>query len=87
MRRMLKPGEFYLGDRYYGADHGLFRELDEVGSGYVLRLNNATILEVVENHPIPPEAAAQGIISVAMMKIGAKGGGGIRRVIILQGGT
>jgi hypothetical protein len=84
MRRMLKPGEFYLGDRNYGADHGLFQELDEVGCGYVLRLNNATILEIVENYPVPPEAAAQGVISDAMMKIGAKGGGGIRRVIILQ---
>lgn len=84
MRRMLKPGEFYLGDRNYGADHGLFHELDEVGCGYVLRMNNGTILEAVESHPVPPEAAAQGIISDAMMKIGAKGGGGIRRVIILQ---
>jgi hypothetical protein len=84
MRRMLKPGEFYLGDRNYGADHGLFQELDEVGCGYVLRLNHSSILEVVENYPIPPEAAAQGIVSDAMMRIGAKGGGGIRRVIILQ---
>ena len=84
MRRMLKPGEFYLGDRNYGADHGLFHELGELGCGYVLRLNNATLLEVVEDYPVPPEAAAQGIISDALMKIGAKGGGGIRRVIILQ---
>jgi Transposase DDE domain len=84
MRRMLKPGEFYLGDRYYGGDHGLFQELDELGCGYVLRLNNATTLEVVENHPVPPEAAAQGVISDAMMKIGARGAGGIRRVVILQ---
>ena len=38
MRRMLKPGEFYLGDRNYGADHALFPELVEMGCGFVLRM-------------------------------------------------
>lgn len=84
MRRMLKSGEFYLGDRNYGTDHGLFDELDALGCGYVLRLNNSTVLEVVENHPVPPEAAAQGVLTDALMRIGSKGRGGVRRVIILR---
>jgi Transposase DDE domain len=84
MRRLLKPGEFYLGDRNYGTDHSLFGELEEMGCGYVLRLKNKTILEAVEHYPVPPEAAAQGVVSDAMMKIGERGRGGIRRVVIVM---
>lgn len=46
MRRMLKPGGFYLGDRNYGADHGLFPELVEMGCGFVLRMRGDTMWEV-----------------------------------------
>ena len=85
MRRMLKPGEFYIGDRNYGADHGLFFELVEMGCGFVLRLNNITILEDVrESFPLPAEAVAHGITSDAMVSIGAKGRGGVRRVVRFQ---
>jgi len=84
MRRMLKPGEFYIGDRNYGADHGLFGELEEMGCGYVLRMNNITILEIVEAYALSPEAVANGITSDALMRIGADGRGGVRRVIRFQ---
>jgi hypothetical protein len=84
MRRMLKPGEFYLGDRNYGTDHSQFGELEEMGCGFLLRINNSTTLEAVEHYPVPPEAAANGVVSDAMMKIGARGRGGIRRVVILM---
>jgi hypothetical protein len=84
MRRLLKPGEFYLGDRNYGADHGLFAELDEIGCGHVLRLNNTSTWQVVENHPLPPAAVAGGILLDAMVLLGHRGAGGIRRVIVLR---
>jgi hypothetical protein len=85
MRRMLKPGEFYIGDRNYGTDHSVFAELEEMGCGYVLRLNNTTILEeVVEAYPLSPEAVAQGITSDALVRIGTRGRGGVRRVIRFQ---
>lgn len=85
MRRMLKPGEFYIGDRNYGADHGLFAELEEMGCGYVLRLNNTTTLEeIVEAYPLSPEAVAHGITGDALVCIGASGRGGVRRVIRFQ---
>ena len=85
MRRMLKPGEFYIGDRNYGADHGLFAELEEMGCGYVLRLNNTTTLEeIVEAYPLSPEAVAHGITGDALVRIGAGGRGGVRRVVRFQ---
>jgi hypothetical protein len=85
MRRMLQPGEFYIGDRNYGADHSLFAELEEMGCGYLLRLNNTTILEeIVVAYALSPEAVAQGITSDALVRIGANGRGGVRRVVRFQ---
>ena len=84
MRRLLKPGEFYLGDRNYGADHSLFAQLDEIGCGYVLRLRNESTWEVIENHPLTPAAVAGGIALDILVRLGGKGAGGIRRIIILR---
>lgn len=84
MRRMLKPGEFYLGDRNYGSDFALFKELDALGCGYVLRLRNEVTWKVVENHPLTPEAVAEGVILDATVKLGTRGRGGIRRIIVIQ---
>ena len=84
MRRMLKPGEFYLGDRNYGADHALFGQLEEMGCGYVLRLRNESKWEVVEVHPLTPAAVAAGVTLDAMVRLGHRGAGGLRRVIVMR---
>lgn len=84
MRRMLKPGEFYLGDRNYGTDFALFSELEALGSGYVLRLRNEARWEVLENHPLTPAAETEGVTLDAMVRLGCRGCGGIRRVIVFK---
>ncbi len=84
MRRLLKPGEVYLGDRNYGRDHALFSQLEAMGCGYVLRLRNESTWEVVERHPLTPAAAAEGVTLDAMVRLGNRGKGGIRRVIVLH---
>ena len=84
MRRMLKPGEFYLGDRNYGTDHALFPELKAMGCGFVLRMRGETTWVVVEHHPIPPEAVAEGVTLDAMVRIGRQGRGGVQRVVVLE---
>jgi len=77
MRRLLEPGEFYLGDRNYGTDHGLFADLDEIGCGYVLRLRNESTWEMVENHPLSTAAVAGGVILDAMVRLGSRRAGGL----------
>lgn len=84
MRRMIKAGEFYLGDRNYGTDFALFHELDAAGCGYVLRLLNTIHLEEMEAHRVSAQARAAGVISDAMVRIGRHGAGGIRRVVVLR---
>lgn len=84
MRWMLKPGEFYLGDRNFGADHAVFPELVEMGCGFVLRIRDGTIWEVIEHHAISPEAAAEGVTFDAMVRLGHSGRGGVQRVVVLE---
>lgn len=84
MRQMLKAGEFYLGDRNYGADFALFDELDALRCGYVLRLSNEVIWEVIESHPLTPEAIAQGVTLDATVRLGYRGRGGIRRIVVMR---
>ena len=84
MRQMLKPGEFYLGDRNYGSDFALFGELDALGCGYVLRLHNEVTWEVIEHHPLTPEAVAEGVILDAMVRLGYRSCGGTRRIIVFK---
>lgn len=85
MRQMLKPGEFHLGDRNYGADFALFDELDQLDCGYVLRLQNEVTWEEIESHPLSPEAIAKGITLDATVRLGYRGGGGIRRIVVFKG--
>lgn len=84
MRRMLEPGEFYLGDRNYGTDFALFSELGELGCGYVLRLRNEAKWEVEQNHPLTPQAIAGGVTQDAIVRLGDRGRGGRRRVIVFR---
>lgn len=84
MRQMLKPGEFYLGDRNYGSDFALFDELDALGCGYVLRLHNEVTWEVIKHHPLTPEAVAEGVILDAIVRLGYRGCGGTRRIIVFK---
>lgn len=84
MRRMLKPGEFYLGDRNYGSDHSLFDELVEMGCRYVLRLRNECRWEIIEERPLSDKERAYGIVLDARVKLDHRGDGGERRIIVLR---
>jgi hypothetical protein len=84
MRRMLKPGEFYLGDRNYGSDHSLFAQLVEMGCRYVLRLRNECKWELIEEHPLSDKERAHGIVLDARVRLGHRGGGGETRIIVLR---
>lgn len=84
MRQMLKPGEFYLGDRNYGADFALFDELAALDCGYVLRLRNEATWEVLEKHPLTPQAVAEGVTLDAIVRLGHRGCGGLRRIVVFK---
>lgn len=70
--RMIKKGEFYVGDRYYGRDYQLLKELDVAGCGYAIRLCENANLTVIEELPIDEEDRAAGVVSDQIVRLGAR---------------
>ncbi len=72
LREMVRAGEFYVGDRYYGEDYGLFGELAAAGCSFVLRLRQEARWEVVEEYPLGEADRAAGVRSDALVQLGTK---------------
>lgn len=60
-RKMIEPGGFYVADRGY-ADFSLLREIDALGSRFVVRLQENTVYEIERENPLTPEDIAAGVI-------------------------
>jgi hypothetical protein len=58
---LLDPGVIYVGDRNYSGSYGLLERIAEVGSDFVVRLQDRSIVEALESLPITAKERAQGI--------------------------
>lgn len=78
---MAKPGEIYVGDRYYGEDYRLFRRLDERGCSFVVRLRSDA--QWVEEEELVVDAATRqkGVIGHSWVRLGKEGLGPRVRVV------
>jgi len=72
LREQWKAGEFYVGDRYYGEDYGLFTELQEVGCSYVLRLRQEAVFEVEEEWALTAEDRAANVTFDGLVRLGSR---------------
>lgn len=84
LRAVIAPGEFYLGDRYYGADYGFFEELRTAGCGFVLRVRNDAVIQVISEHPLSAQAISQGVSIDAEVMLGSAHDKGPWRMVIFQ---
>jgi hypothetical protein len=73
LRENWQAGEFYVGDRYYGEDYGLFGELEQAGCSYVLRLRQEAVFKVLEEFALSPEDRAAGVSFDGWVVLGSKG--------------
>ena len=69
---MVKPGEFYVGDRYYGRDYKWLQALDEGGCGYIIRLCENANLTVIEELALTAKDKAAGVVSDQIVRLGAR---------------
>jgi hypothetical protein len=82
---MARPGEFYVGDRYYGEDYELLNRLMLKGCSFGVRLRGDAQW-VVEKELIVDEAAKQaGVIWQGEVRLGIKGAGPRVRVVKILG--
>ena len=58
---MIKPGEFYVGDRYYVRDYQFLNRLSEAVCSYLIRLREDSVMEVVEELPLVPADVKAGV--------------------------
>jgi hypothetical protein len=69
---MLKPKEFYVGDRNYSRDYQLLTSLDEAGCGYVIRLCENADITVLEELPLDDEDKAAGVVYDRIVRLGSR---------------
>jgi hypothetical protein len=72
LRAQWRTGEFYVGDRYYGEDYGLFAEWEEAGCSYVLRLRQEAVFAVLEEFALSAEDRAASITFDGLVRLGCK---------------
>jgi Transposase DDE domain len=65
-----QPGDHYVGDRNFGRDYKIFEELDEIGACFVLRLHEASCVEIEEELPLSNQARSSGVIREAWVRLG-----------------
>lgn len=71
-RKMVQPGGFYVADRGY-ADFSLFRELDADGVRFLVRVQENTAFEVLEERPLTDADRAAGVIrDVTIRRLGTE---------------
>jgi Transposase DDE domain len=71
LRRQLKAGEFYVGDRYYGEDYSLFGELEKAGCSYLLRLRQGASFEVMEEWPLSEADQRASVTFDGLVRLGS----------------
>jgi len=72
LRSMLKKGEFYVGDRYYGLEYGFFRELSDAGASYAMRIRNKPRKEILKEYELAEADEDAGVISDQLVRLGDK---------------
>jgi hypothetical protein len=71
-RENWRPGDAYVGDRYYGENYRLFAQLEEAGCAYVLRLREQATIEVLEEIELSQTDRQAGVVRQAWSVLGCK---------------
>lgn len=79
-----QAGEFYVGDRYYGGDYTVFEHLRQRGCGFVLRVRNNVVTQVIEEHTLSDQALKQGVQRDARVMLGSEHDQGPWRMVVFQ---
>lgn len=82
-RTQVQPGDAYVGDRYYGEDYQLFKEMDQLGMAFVVRLRDQAVITVLEELPLSPADRQANVIGHAWVQLGGKGHRLDRRVRVV----
>lgn len=69
-RELLEPEVIYVGDRYYSGSYDLLERMDELGSGFVVRLQEKLVFEELEKLAVSPAEKSRGITHHVRVALG-----------------
>ena len=72
LETMIEPGEFYVGDRYYGRDYRFLERLGLAGCSYVMRLYEQASIKVIKELELSAEDREAGVVSDQIVRLGAR---------------
>ncbi len=73
LAKIISPGEFYVGDRYYGRDYKWLKSLEQSDCDYVIRLCENATMTIIEEFELDEEDKAAGVVSDQIVRLGSKG--------------
>lgn len=76
LRCMLEPGRLYVVDRGY-REYGLFQAIIDAGSSFIGRIQDNSVLTVLEERPLSEEAKAAGVVRDLVVRLGGPQSGAV----------
>jgi Transposase DDE domain len=76
LRATLQPGRLYVIDRGY-AEYQLFQDIIDAGSGFIGRVRDNAVYQVIEERPISAAARAAGVRSDRVVMLGGDQSGAV----------
>jgi hypothetical protein len=80
----LRPGEIYLGDRYYGGDYRFLAAMEKQGCGFLVRLRASAALTWESEEPLSEAERAAGLVRAGRARLGRDEGSGPWRVVRIE---
>lgn len=71
-RKVLKAGQAYLGDCYFGEDYKMFGQLEEKGVAFVVRLRDEAVINQEEDLPLSQADKNNGVIRSRRARLGRR---------------
>lgn len=82
---LAEPGEFHVGDRYYGEDYQALSRLMERGCSFIVRLRSDACWVVAAELPVDAAARQAAVLWEAWVRLGKAGQGPRVRVVRVLG--
>lgn len=83
-RKQWRRGDFYVADRYYAEDYGIFEELAQAGCSYVIRLRDEAVIHWEEELPLSAADRAAGVVRDGWATLGCRQKYQSRRVRVVE---
>jgi hypothetical protein len=71
LRQMCQAGQTNVGDRYYGEDYQLFRDIEKAGGFFVFRIKENAVVHPEAELPLSPADRAAGVVRHVWARLGA----------------